>query len=278
MSDKKFHVAKIQKICKFAKIFIMDKRLEAFKRLLDIMDDLRKGCPWDKKQTIESLRHLTIEETYELSEAILAADYQDVKKELGDLIMHIVFYARIANEKGLFDISDVINSICDKLIVRHPHIYGDVKVESAEEVLENWEKIKIKKEGNKSVLGGVPAGLPPLLKAYRMTDKASGVGFDWPNKEECWKKVLEEMDELQEEVKNDGSKERKDEEFGDLLFALVNYSRFIKVNADDALEHANNKFKKRFMYIEDKAKEMGKSVADMTLNEMEALWQEAKHI
>ena len=267
-----------EKMCNFAKIFDMDKRLEAFKRLLDIMEDLRKGCPWDKKQTIESLRHLTIEETYELSEAIIASDYQDVKKELGDLIMHIVFYSRLAAEKGLFDIADVINSICDKLIVRHPHIYGDVKVETAEEVLENWEKIKIKKEGNRSVLGGVPAGLPPLLKAYRMTDKASGVGFDWPNKEECWAKVLEEMDELQEEVKNGGSKERVDEEFGDLLFALVNYSRFIKVNADDALEHANAKFKKRFTYIEEKAREMGKSVADMTLDEMEALWQEAKSL
>ena len=192
--------------------------------------------------------------------------------------MHIVFYARIADERGLFDISDVINSICDKLIVRHPHIYGDVKVESAEEVLENWEKIKIKKEGNRSVLGGVPAGLPPLLKAYRMTDKASGVGFDWPNKEECWEKVLEEMNELQEEVKNNGPIERKDEEFGDLLFALVNYSRFIKVNADTALEHANAKFKKRFTYIEEKAREMGKSVADMTLAEMDALWNEAKSL
>ena len=244
----------------------MDKKLEAFQRLLNIMEDLRKGCPWDKKQTLESLRHLTIEETYELSEAILASDYQDVKK------------ARIAEERGLFDISDVINSICDKLIVRHPHIYGDVKVETAEQVLENWEKIKIKKEGNKSVLGGVPAGLPPLLKAYRMTDKASGVGFDWPNKEGCWDKVLEEMNELQEEVKNGGSRERLDEEFGDLLFAMVNYSRFIKVNADDALEHANNKFKKRFTYIEEKAKEMGKSVADMSLDEMEALWQEAKKV
>lgn len=265
------------KKCIFAKILMMDKRLEAFKRLLDIMDDLRKGCPWDKKQTIESLRHLTIEETYELSEAILASDYQDIKKELGDLIMHIVFYARIADERGLFDISDVINSICDKLIVRHPHIYGDVKVETAEDVLENWEKIKIKKEGNRSVLGGVPAGLPPLLKAYRMVDKASGVGFDWPDKDECWDKVLEEMNELQEEVKNNGSRERLDEEFGDLMFALVSYSRFIKVNADDALEHANTKFIKRFSYIEDKVRETGKSVADMTLREMDALWNEAKN-
>lgn len=256
----------------------MDKRLEAFKRLLDIMDDLRAGCPWDRKQTIESLRHLTIEETFELSEAIIASDYQDVKKELGDLIMHIVFYSKIADERGLFDIADVINSICDKLIVRHPHIYGTAKVESADDVSQNWEKIKIQKEGNRSVLGGVPAGLPPLLKAYRMTDKASGVGFDWENKEDCWKKVLEEMDELQEEVRNDGSRERKDEEFGDLLFALVNYSRFIKVNADDALEHANAKFKSRFTYMEDRAREMGRTVADMTLDEMEALWQEAKRL
>ena len=278
-----FHAAKLRLILIGAwffvflqKFFRMDKRLEAFKRLLDIMDDLRAGCPWDKKQTIESLRHLTIEETFELSEAIIASDYQDVKKELGDLIMHIVFYSKIADERGLFDISDVINSICDKLIVRHPHIYGTEKVESAEEVLQNWEKIKIKKEGNRSVLGGVPAGLPPLLKAYRMTDKASGVGFDWENKDDCWKKVLEEMDELQEVVRNDETKERKDEELGDLLFALVNYSRFIKVNADDALEHANAKFKRRFTYIEDRAREMGRSVADMTLDEMEELWQEAK--
>jgi len=256
----------------------MDKRLEAFKRLLDIMDDLRAKCPWDKKQTIGSLRHLTIEETYELSEAILAVDYQDIKKELGDLIMHIVFYAHIAQENGLFDITDVINGVCEKLILRHPHVYGDVKVSSAEDVSENWEKIKIKREGNRSVLGGVPASLPPLLKAYRMTDKASGVGFDWENKEDCWAKVLEEMNELQEEVKNNGSNERKDEEFGDLLFALVNYSRFIKVNADDALEHANVKFKRRFTYIEERAKEMGKSVADMTLKEMDALWNEAKTV
>lgn len=254
----------------------MDKRLEAFKRLLDIMDDLRAGCPWDRKQTIESLRHLTIEETFELSEAIIASDYQDVKKELGDLIMHIVFYSKIADERGLFDIADVINGICDKLIVRHPHIYGNEKVESAEDVLQNWEKIKIQKEGNRSVLGGVPAGLPPLLKAYRMTDKASGVGFDWENGDDCWKKVLEEMDELQEEVRNDGPKERKDEELGDLLFALVNYSRFIKVNADDALEHANAKFKRRFTYMEERARETGRSIAELSSDEMEELWMEAK--
>lgn len=254
----------------------MDKRLEAFKRLLDIMDDLRAGCPWDRKQTIESLRHLTIEETFELSEAIIASDYQDVRKELGDLIMHIVFYSKIADERGFFDIADVINGICDKLIVRHPHIYGNEKVESAEDVLQNWEKIKIQKEGNRSVLGGVPAGLPPLLKAYRMTDKASGVGFDWENGDDCWKKVLEEMDELQEEVRNDGPKERKDEELGDLLFALVNYSRFIKVNADDALEHANAKFKRRFSYMEERARETGRSIAELSPDEMEELWRQAK--
>ena len=252
--------------------------LAGFRHLLEIMDELREKCPWDRKQTFETLRNLTVEETFELSDAIMNKDYKDVCKELGDLMLHIVFYSKVASETNLFDIKDVLNQLCDKLIRRHPHIYGEEKVNTAEEVLENWEKIKIKKEGNKSVLGGVPAGLPPLLKAYRMTDKASGVGFDWPNKEECWAKVLEEMNELQEEVKNDGSIERKDEEFGDLLFALVNYSRFIKVNADTALEHANAKFKKRFTYIEDRAREMGKSVADMTLDEMEELWKEAKKV
>lgn len=254
----------------------MDKTLESFKRLLDIMDAVRKGCPWDKKQTIESLRHLTIEETYELSEAILAEDMQDVKKELGDLAMHIVFYSKIAEEKGLFDLSDVLNSICDKLIVRHPHVFGDVKVNSAEEVSENWEKIKISKEGNKSVLGGVPAGLPPLLKAYRMQEKASGVGFDWSDRKEVWRKVEEEMSELQAEVENGSPRERVKDELGDLLFALVNYSRFIHVNPDDALEHTNKKFKGRFEYIEQKAREQGRSLLDMSLNEMEGYWQEAK--
>ena len=258
-----------------------DKYAEAlagFRHLLEIMDELREKCPWDRAQTFDTLRNLTVEETFELADAIIEKDYKDMCKELGDLMLHLVFYAKIGSEKGAFDIADVLNGICDKMVVRHPHIFGDEKVENAQQVEENWEKIKLEREHNRSVLGGVPAGLPPLLKAYRMTDKASGVGFDWPNKEECWKKVLEEMDELQEEVKNDGSKERKDEEFGDLLFALVNYSRFIKVNADDALEHANAKFKKRFLYIEEKAREMGKSVADMTLEEMEALWQEAKSL
>lgn len=254
----------------------MDKRLEAFRRLLDIMDELRKGCPWDKKQTIESLRHLTIEEVFELSEAVLANDMQDVRKELGDIIMHIVFYSKIAEEKGLFDISDVINSICDKLIIRHPHIFGDVKAETAEAVLENWEKIKISKEGNKSVLGGVPACLPPLLKAYRMQEKASGVGFDWNNKEEVWNKVEEEIRELRAEVDNGSPKDLVENELGDLLFAIVNYSRFLKVNPDDALEHTNRKFKSRFQYIEQKAAENGKSLLDMNIDEMESFWQEAK--
>lgn len=256
----------------------MDNKIESFKRLLSIMDDLRKGCPWDKKQTMDSLRHLTIEEVYELSEAILHHDNEDIKKELGDLIMHVVFYSKIAEEGGLFDIADVVNGICDKLVVRHPHIYGEVKVGSADEVSQNWEKIKVKKEGNRSVLGGVPDGLPPLLKAYRMTEKASGAGFDWDNKEDCWNKVLEEMEELQSEVNNNGSKDRIDEEFGDLMFALVNYSRFLKINADDALEHANAKFKRRFSFMEEKANESGKSIVDMGLDEMESLWVEAKKI
>ncbi|MGN0033658.1 MAG: nucleoside triphosphate pyrophosphohydrolase [Candidatus Limimorpha sp.] len=255
----------------------MDNKIESFGRLLSIMDDLRRGCPWDRKQTMDSLRHLTIEEVYELSEAVLRHDNQDIKKELGDLIMHVVFYSKIAEEGGLFDIADVIDSICDKLVLRHPHIYGEVKVGSADDVSQNWEKIKVKKEGNHSVLGGVPDGLPPLLKAFRMTEKASGAGFDWDSKEDCWKKVLEEMDELQSEVKNNGSKERIDEEFGDLMFALVNYSRFLKINADDALEHANAKFKRRFSFMEEKAAEEGRSVVDMSLDEMESLWNLAKN-
>ncbi len=256
----------------------MDPRLEAFQRLLDIMDELREKCPWDKKQTVESLRHLTIEETFELSEAIINEDMVDVKKELGDLIMHIVFYAKIADEKNLFNIADVINSICEKLIIRHPHIFGDEKVETAEQVLDNWEKIKISKEGNKSVLGGVPAGLPPLLKAYRMQEKASGVGFDWNDKSLVWAKVEEELGELKTEVEKNSPKELIENELGDLLFAIVNYSRFVKANPDTALEHTNKKFKTRFQYIEQKAAEQGRSLLDMNLDEMEKYWQEAKKI
>ena len=258
---------------------------EAFQRLLDIMDRLRVECPWDRKQTIESLRHLTIEEVFELSQAIVDEDYQDVRKELGDIIMHIVFYSRIAEDRKLFTIDDVINGICDKLIVRHPHVFGDTSVKTAEEVADNWEKIKLTKEHNKSVLGGVPDGMPELLKAYRMQEKAAGVGFDWENKEQVWEKVEEEIRELKAEIGcGDGSgngdgkwdKERVTEEFGDLMFALINYSRFIKVNPGDALEVANKKFKKRFSYVEDKAREMGKSLVDMSLDEMNELWEQAK--
>ena len=255
---------------------------QSFQRLLDIMDRLRKECPWDKKQTIESLRHLTIEEVFELSQAIVDEDYQDVKKELGDIIMHIVFYSRIAEDRKLFTIDDVINGICEKLIIRHPHVFGDTSVKSAEEVADNWEKIKLTKEHNRSVLGGVPNALPELVKAYRMQEKAAGVGFDWENKEQVWEKVEEEIRELKAEVgvweqgKGSCNKERVTEEFGDLMFALVNYSRFIKVNPMDALEVANKKFRKRFNYIEDKAREMGKSLVDMSLDEMNELWNVSK--
>ena len=251
---------------------------DAFQRLLDIMDRLRVECPWDKKQTIESLRHLTIEEVFELSQAIVDEDYQDVKKELGDIIMHIVFYSRIAEDRNLFTIDDVINGICEKLIIRHPHVFGDVSVKNAEEVADNWEKIKLTKEHNRSVLGGVPNALPELVKAYRMQEKAAGVGFDWDNKEQVWDKVEEEIRELKEEVMGTGtgSRERVTEEFGDLMFALVNYSRFINVNPMDALEVANKKFRNRFNYVEEKAREQGKSLIDMSLDEMNELWEEAK--
>ena len=256
--------------------------MEAFQRLLDIMDRLRVECPWDRKQTIESLRHLTIEEVFELSQAIVDEDYQDVRKELGDIIMHIVFYSRIAQDRNLFTIDDVINGICEKLIIRHPHVFGDISVKSAEEVADNWEKIKLTKEQNRSVLGGVPNALPELVKAYRMQEKAAGVGFDWENKEQVWEKVEEEIRELKDEIreremgKGDGNKERITEEFGDLMFALVNYSRFIKVNPMDALEVANKKFRNRFNYVEEKARENGKSLVDMSLDEMNELWEEAK--
>lgn len=256
----------------------MNRKLESFQRLLDIIDRLRVECPWDKKQTIESLRHLTIEEVFELSQAIVDEDYQDVKKELGDIIMHIVFYSKIADERGLFDISDVLNGICDKLIIRHPHVFGDVVVKDAQDVLDNWEKIKLTKEHNKSVLGGVPDGMPELLKAYRMQEKAAGVGFDWENKEQVWEKVEEEVKELKDEIEKGSTKERLTEEFGDLMFALVNYSRFIKVNPADALEMANKKFKRRFTFVEEKAKGMDKSLVDMSLDEMNTLWDEAKGI
>lgn len=254
----------------------MDKRLEAFQRLLNIMDDLRAQCPWDKKQTMQSLRHLTIEETYELGDAILDNDLQEVKKELGDLLLHIVFYAKIGSETGDFDIADVANGVCDKLIIRHPHIYGDVKVDDEEDVKRNWEKIKLK-EGNKSVLGGVPKSLPALVKASRIQDKAAGVGFNWDNIDDVFAKVKEEIEELHAEVK--AQKHTAIEaEFGDVLFSLINYARFLKVNPEDALERTNKKFIARFQYLERKAADSGKSLRDMTLTEMETYWQEAKGV
>jgi XTP/dITP diphosphohydrolase len=251
----------------------------AFDRLLTIMNDLRENCPWDKKQTLESLRHLSIEEVYELSDAILGGDMQEIKKELGDIMLHLVFYARIASETKDFDISDVLNSICDKLINRHPHIYGDVDVNDENDVKRNWEQIKLK-EGNKSVLGGVPVSLPALVKASRIQEKARGVGFDWEEKSQVWEKVEEEMQEFKAEfnVENEADidHEKAEGEFGDLLFSLINYARFININPEDALEKTNRKFIKRFQYLESKARESGKNLHDMTLAEMDIFWNEAK--
>lgn len=253
-----------------------DERLVAFERLLNIMDDLRAKCPWDKKQTMQSLRHLTIEETYELGDAILSNDLQEVKKELGDLLLHIVFYAKIGSETNSFNIADVANSVCEKLIERHPHIYGDVQVNNEEDVKHNWEKIKLK-EGNKSVLGGVPKSLPALVKATRIQDKAAGVGFDWDNIDDVFAKIKEEIDELHAEVKAQ-QQSNIESEFGDVLFSLINYARFLKVNPEDALERTNRKFIARFQYLEEKATAQGKSLKDMTLQEMETYWQEAKNL
>jgi len=251
-------------------------QLDAFNRLLDIMDDLREKCPWDKKQTLESLRHLTIEETYELGDAILDNDLPEIKNELGDLLLHIIFYAKIGSETGDFDIADVANSICDKLIDRHPHIYGDVVVEDEEEVKRNWEKLKLK-EGRKSVLEGVPKSLPALVKASRIQDKVKGVGFDWEKPEQVWEKVQEELNELQDEVA-EGNQDKMEAEFGDVLFSMINYARFLKINPEDALERTNKKFMKRFMYLESKAVELGKNLSDMTLAEMDVFWEEAKRL
>ena len=256
------------------KFLKMDARLQAFKRLLTIMDDLREKCPWDKKQTLESLRYLSIEEMYELSDAILTNDLQEVKKELGDLMLHLVFYAKIASEKNQFDITDVLNGICDKLVHRHPHIYGDVKVATEEEVKQNWEKLKLK-EGKKSVLEGVPRSLPAMVKAVRIQEKARGVGFDWDNREQVWEKVEEELEEFKEELKH-GDKEKTEQEFGDLLFSLINYSRFVAVNPEDALERTNKKFILRFQQMEAVLKKEGKDLSDMTLAEMDVYWEEAK--
>ncbi|RAJ25026.1 nucleoside triphosphate pyrophosphohydrolase [Pedobacter cryoconitis] len=253
----------------------------AFQRLLTVLDTLRTECPWDKKQTMETLRHLTIEETYELSDAILDGDLTEVKKELGDVMMHLVFYAKIASETNDFTIVDVLNSVCDKLINRHPHIYGDVEVQDENDVKRNWEQIKLK-EGNKSVLGGVPASLPALVKASRIQEKARGIGFDWENKTQVWEKVEEELQEFKNEynvIANEAiDLEKAESEFGDLIFSLVNYARFIGINPENALEKTNRKFIKRFQYIESKAKDNGKALQDMTLAEMDVYWNEAKKL
>ncbi|TPV32868.1 nucleoside triphosphate pyrophosphohydrolase [Paucihalobacter ruber] len=252
------------------------KQLEAFNRLLIIMDELREQCPWDKKQTMESLRHLTIEEVYELGDAILDKDLDEVKKELGDVLLHIVFYAKIGSETNSFDMADVCNSICDKLIERHPHIYADVKVEDEEEVKRNWEKLKLK-EGKTSVLQGVPKSLPAVVKANRIQDKVAGVGFDWEEPNQVWEKVQEELQELQTEVAS-GNYEGIENEMGDVMFSLINYARFLKINPENALERTNKKFIKRFMYLEQKAKSLNKDLKDMTLAEMDVFWEEAKKL
>ncbi len=250
----------------------MKEKLKAFERLLIIMDELREQCPWDRKQTFQSLRNLTIEETYELADAILNEDMNEIKEELGDIMLHLVFYAKIADEKGAFDIADSLNAVCDKLIKRHPHIYGDLDVKDEEEVKKNWEQLKLK-EGKKSVLSGVPNSLPAMVKAYRMQDKTAQVGFEWDNAEQVWEKVEEEMAEFKETLSNNESQERKEEEFGDVLFSLINYARFNNIDPETALEKINRKFKQRFEYIEEKAT---KPLNDMNLAEMDQLWDEAK--
>ena len=251
----------------------VEQKKEAFERLLTIMDELREKCPWDMKQTLESLRHLSIEEVYELGDAILEGDMEEVKKELGDVFLHLVFYSRIASETEAFDIADVLNSICEKLISRHPHIYGDTVVKDEAEVLSNWEKLKLK-EGKKSVLEGVPRSLPAMVKAQRIQDKAKGVGFDWENSDQVWEKVLEELNEFKEAK----TKEDQEEEFGDLLFSLINYARFKGIHPEDALEKTNKKFIYRFQYLETESAKDGKQMGDMTLNEMDEYWNRAKEL
>ena len=253
-----------------------EQQLQAFGRLLDIMDELRLKCPWDKKQTFESLRHLTIEETYELGDAILDNDLPEIKKELGDLLLHLVFYAKIGSETNDFDIADVANSISEKLIYRHPHIYGDVVVKDEEEVKQNWENLKLK-EGKTSVLEGVPKALPAMVKASRIQEKVAGVGFDWEKPEQVWEKVQEEMNELNAELVR-GNTDAIESEFGDVLFSLINYARFIKVNPENALERTNKKFIGRFQFLESEAKKLNKSLHDMSLSEMDVFWNEAKKL
>lgn len=265
-----------------------EAKLKAFDRLLTVMDELRENCPWDKKQTMETLRHLTIEETYELSDSILEGNFNEVKKELGDLMLHLTFYSRIASESNMFDMADVLNAICDKLIERHPHVYGDVVANDEKTVKENWEKIKLR-SGNKSVLEGVPKSLPALVKAIRIQDKARGVGFDWERKEQVWEKVEEEMQEFKNEFLPGGqainassgqpiNQEKVLAEFGDLLFSLVNYARFINIDPEEALERTNKKFIKRFQYLESESAKDGKRMGEMTLAEMDQYWERAKHL
>jgi XTP/dITP diphosphohydrolase len=250
----------------------MEQKLQAFQRLLEIMDDLREKCPWDRKQTMESLRNLTIEETYELADAILEADLEEVKEEIGDIMLHMVFYSKIAEEQKAFDVADALNAVCEKLIKRHPHIYGDVTADTEEAVKKNWEQLKLK-EGKKSVLQGVPKSLPAMVKAYRMQEKTAQVGFEWENSAQVWEKVEEEMAEFKEAVESGESQERKEEEFGDILFSLINYARFEKIDPETALERINQKFKRRFEYIEARA---DRPLVEMSLAEMDALWNEAK--
>ncbi len=253
-----------------------EQQLQAFDRLLTVMAELREKCPWDKKQTFDSLRPNTIEETYELTSAILKHDMNDICKELGDVLLHVVFYSLMGSEQGAFDIGDVCNAICDKLIFRHPHVYGEVNAETAEVVKQNWEQLKLKeKDGNKTVLAGVPDTLPALIKAYRIQDKARNAGFDWEEREQVWDKVQEEIREFQTEI-DAMDADKMEGEFGDLMFSLINAARLYKINPDNALERTNTKFIHRFNYLEAKAKEQGRSLNDMTLAEMEAIWQEAK--
>lgn len=269
------------------KIDPTDERLIAFKRLLDIMDDLRAKCPWDEEQTMESLRHLTIEETYELSDAILKGDKNEIKKEIGDILLHMIFYSKIGSETNDFNITDVINSLCEKMIFRHPHIYSDVVVKDADEVTRNWEKLK-QKEGNKGALSGVPNSMPSLLKALRIQDKARAIGFDWDDPSQVWEKVQEELSELQDEVASINSatdenskkigKGKLESEFGDVLFALINYARFLNINSEDALEKTNKKFIFRFNYMEQKILAQGKALEDCSLQEMDVFWNEAKKL
>jgi XTP/dITP diphosphohydrolase len=251
------------------------EKLDAFRHLLEIMEELRAKCPWDREQTMESLRNLTIEETYELADAILDQNLDEVRKELGDLILHIVFYAKIGSEKGAFDIADVLKGINSKLIFRHPHVFGDRKVKDSEEVIENWEELKMK-EGNLSVLAGVPNSLPAMIKSHRIQDKARAVGFDWDLREQVWDKVIEEINEVKHAMINGNRKESMEEEIGDLLFSVVNAARLYDIEPETALEKTNRKFMKRFQYLESRANEMGRSLKQMSLEEMESIWQEAK--